>query len=67
MLLFTYLIPLFPLMFFWDGVASCARAYTAKDIEQISSDLGADMNIDIYVKRNLFYPAGVTAISISPK
>jgi SAM-dependent methyltransferase len=66
MLIFTYLIPLFPLMFFWDGLVSCARAYTRKDIEEITSNLGDDICIDFYVQRNLFYPAGVTAISISP-
>jgi hypothetical protein len=67
MLLFTYLIPVFPLMLFWDGIVSCARAYTLKDIEKITSGINAAVTIDTYIKRNLFYPAGVTALSIFPK
>lgn len=34
-LLFTYLIPLIPLLFAWDGQASLMRTYTFKDIESL--------------------------------
>ncbi|TAI48776.1 hypothetical protein [Flagellimonas allohymeniacidonis] len=37
--IFTYLIPLIPLVYAWDGQASLMRTYTFKDIEQL---LGSD-------------------------
>ena len=67
MLLFTYLIPAFPLMMLWDGIVSCARAYTAKSVRTALGDNAAAVEISSYVKRDLMYPAGVTAITIVPK
>lgn len=41
-LLFTYLIPVIPLLYAWDGQASLMRTYTFKDIEQLLSDIKND-------------------------
>ena len=38
-LLFTYLIPIIPLAYAWDGQASIMRTYTFEDIEFLLSDL----------------------------
>lgn len=67
LLLFTYLIPIFPLMFFWDGIVSCARMYSPQALQRIVADSGAQAEVTGYVKRSLLYPAGVTAVHIWPK
>lgn len=41
-LLFTYLIPLIPLVFAWDGQASLMRTYTFKDIESLIGQMEDD-------------------------
>ncbi|WP_421876406.1 hypothetical protein [Marinoscillum sp.] len=38
-LVFTYLIPILPLLIAWDGAVSNARTYTLKDMDLILSDL----------------------------
>ena len=38
-LLFTYLIPIIPLAYAWDGQASLMRTYTFEDIELLLSDI----------------------------
>ncbi|MGM0589365.1 MAG: hypothetical protein ACQETE_13165 [Bacteroidota bacterium] len=38
-LLFTYLIPIIPLCFAWDGAVSNARTYTLSDMEELLSGL----------------------------
>ena len=42
-LFFTYLLPLIPLVYAWDGQASLMRTYTFKDIEEL---LGNRNNVD---------------------
>lgn len=37
-LLFTYLIPIIPICYAWDGQASLVRMYTFKDIEYLLSN-----------------------------
>lgn len=39
-LLFTYLIPVLPLCFAWDGAVSNARTYTSRDLDVLLSGLG---------------------------
>lgn len=41
-LLFTYLIPIIPLAYAWDGQVSSVRMYTFEDIEVLLQDLRAD-------------------------
>ena len=38
-LLFTYLLPLGPILIFWDGLVSCLRTYFAADLE-LMTDIG---------------------------
>lgn len=40
-LFFTYLVPLIPLFYAWDGQASMPRIYTRADLEQLLSELGS--------------------------
>ena len=40
-LLFTYLIPILPLLIFWDGLVSHLRAYTVAELEAMTHDLDA--------------------------
>jgi len=38
-IIFTYLIPLFPLVTLWDGVVSVFRTYTVQELKQMISEL----------------------------
>ena len=40
-LLFTYLIPLLPLILFWDGVVSMLRMYSPEQMQELTQDLQA--------------------------
>ena len=67
MVLFTYLIPLFPLMFLWDGLVSCWRTYSPKEIENLVKNVDDSHSVQVksYAKGSLLYPAGATAIWLS--
>ena len=65
MMLFTYVVPLFPLMFFWDGLVSCRRSYSLRQIQDMVEDMGLSMPISETIGRNILYPAGVSAIAIT--
>jgi hypothetical protein len=41
-LLFTYLIPIIPLLIAWDGTISNLRTYTLKDLDELLSDIKVD-------------------------
>lgn len=62
---FTYLIPLFPLMLWWDGWVSCWRSYQKKDIHDMMGESAKDLEIIGERKRSLLYPAGVTSTLVS--
>ena len=38
----TYVFPLAPFFYSWDGMVSCLRTYTPDDLRQITADLGGD-------------------------
>ncbi|MCG8590884.1 MAG: class I SAM-dependent methyltransferase [Proteobacteria bacterium] len=40
-LLFTYVIPLIPLLVIWDGVVSCLRVYSPAELEELVASLDA--------------------------
>jgi hypothetical protein len=40
-LFWTYVLPVIPLMLWFDGVLSCLRAYTPEELTEMSSQLGA--------------------------
>ena len=47
-LVFTYLIPIIPLIYAWDGQASLMRTYTLKDIKELlGKDRASDYNWDM--------------------
>ncbi len=39
---FTYLIPVIPILYAWDGQASMVRMYTFKDVEELLKDIKQD-------------------------
>ncbi|WP_437629971.1 hypothetical protein [Sorangium sp. So ce854] len=41
-LVFTYLVPIIPLCFAWDGAASNARTYTLTDLDELLEGLGGE-------------------------
>ncbi len=41
-LLFTYLIPLIPLLVLWDGIVSCLRVYSPEELDGLVADLHGD-------------------------
>ena len=41
-IVFTYMIPIIPLCFAWDGAVSNARTYTIKDMNELLKDLQSD-------------------------
>ena len=49
-LIFTYLIPLIPLILFWDGLVSCLRTYSPKELKAIA---GKYPQFDWKIGRNL--------------
>lgn len=65
MALFTYVIPIFPLMILWDGFVSCAHEYSAKDLEKIVNKLPYECKLTSSVKRSLLFPAGVSVITFT--
>jgi len=67
MALFTYILPLFPLMMLWDGVVSCLHEYSVDKLEKLNNDHQFGFKISYETKRSILYPAGVTAITLIPK
>ena len=60
--IFTYLIPVVPLMLLWDGIVSSLRCYSNKSIKAVLKDAGFDdVTVTSTFRRSLLYPAGVTA------
>ena len=41
-LLFTYLIPILPLLCLWDGLVSCLRSYSAHELRELVRDLDSE-------------------------
>lgn len=67
MMVFTYILPLFPLMMLWDGIISCLHEYSESNLKAIVKKLGYDLdvNVDVDFKRSVFYPAGVSVIAFT--
>ena len=51
-LLFTYLVPLVPLLVLWDGVVSCLRTYRPEELRAFTADLGGGYTWDIGTYRH---------------
>lgn len=41
-LFWTYVLPIVPLLLFWDGLMSCLRAYSLKQLQEMIASLNAD-------------------------
>ncbi len=41
-LVFTYIVPIIPLCFAWDGAVSYARTYTLDDLDELLSGLRSE-------------------------
>ncbi len=39
-LLWTYLLPVIPVMLLWDGIVSCLRTYSPEELRALTADLG---------------------------
>ncbi|HQU77718.1 MAG TPA: hypothetical protein PK742_13820, partial [Chitinophagales bacterium] len=46
-LVFTYLIPVIPIMYAWDGQASLVRTYTFDDIRELTGSPSTDYVWDV--------------------
>ena len=44
---FTYLIPIIPMVYAWDGQASLMRTYTFKDVEELLGEQAEDYDWEI--------------------
>lgn len=65
MFLFTYALPLFPLMVLWDGIISCLRSYSNMELAKIIYETGIEAKLTTYIKSSIGYPAGVTVHTIN--
>jgi len=53
-IIFTYLIPIIPICYAWDGQASLVRTYTFQDLEQIITDIQTpDYRWEMQVAKNV--------------
>lgn len=50
-LVFTYILPIIPICYAWDGQASLPRTYAFKDLEYLTSDLNEGYTWEIEVAR----------------
>lgn len=50
-IIFTYLIPIIPLFVLWDGIVSCLRTYSVKEMNDLINSLNNKNNFDWKVGR----------------
>jgi hypothetical protein len=62
--IFTYVFPLAPFFYSWDGMVSCLRTYTPDDLRQITADLGGDYTWEVgqIDARHQFGPYKITYV-----
>jgi hypothetical protein len=58
-LLWTYLIPVIPFVLFFDGVISCLRAYSQKELSLLAAQVNADNYVWLIGER----PGGLTPVT----
>lgn len=63
-IVFTYIIPLFPFMMLWDGLISCRRAYSSKFYDQVVKEIDVPVTVTTNINRSMLYPPGTFATSI---
>lgn len=63
-LIFTYLIPIFPTIFFWDGVVSNLRTYSLDELKEMTADL---TSYDWEIRELHGSPLGIPTLVGKPK
>jgi hypothetical protein len=67
-LFWTYVIPLVPLMVWWDATVSCLRTYTPDELREMVAHLGVDdYTWDVGVVRVALPQASMTYLMGTPK
>lgn len=67
-LVFTYLLPVIPLVVAFDGIVSCLRTYTVPELEDMVASLGEQgYDWQIGVERHRGLPVGVTYLIGVPR
>ncbi len=67
-LLWTYVIPLVPLLAWWDATVSCLRSYTPDELSEMVAHLGAgDYAWDVGIVRVPLPPVSMTYLIGTPK
>ncbi|MEM6483430.1 MAG: class I SAM-dependent methyltransferase [Pseudomonadota bacterium] len=67
-LVFTYLLPIIPLMVAFDGFVSCLRTYTVEELESMVASLPSnDFDWQVGLSRIGSLPVGVTYLIGSPR
>ncbi|GAB5557430.1 MAG: hypothetical protein SchgKO_16430 [Schleiferiaceae bacterium] len=66
-ILFTYLIPIMPLMVLWDGVVSCFRTYSVSEMEALVWQLQNAENTDFNIGKLKSGPGVVLYLIAVPK
>jgi hypothetical protein len=66
-LLWTYVIPLVPLLTWWDATVSCLRSYTPDELREMVAGLGADVTWEAGVVRVPLPPVSMTYLIGTPK
>jgi hypothetical protein len=59
-LLFTYLLPIVPLVLAWDGLVSCWRTYSCSELRQLTARLGSSYKWNIGEIRGNWSPVPIT-------
>lgn len=66
-LLFTYLVPVVPLLVLWDGLVSCLRVYSPPELEELVAGLDADgWRFETALLDNPAGPIPITLLTGSP-
>jgi hypothetical protein len=66
-ILFTYLIPIVPAFVFWDGIVSCLRTYSVKEMKTLVSQLNDSNTFDWDIGRLKSGPGAVLYLLGTPK
>ena len=66
-ILFTYIIPVIPLMLWWDGFVSVIRTYTEKELERIIKQADPDNTFEWHTIKKIYGLPKVFAMAGYPK
>lgn len=66
-IIFTYLIPIVPILVWWDGLVSVLRTYTVDEMKTMTSELKLSSSFDWEVGKNKNGPISILYILGTPK